>query len=130
MLKTHQTLGLITAGLLMITVATGEPANRPGKDFHLGAGIATGVMYATAATYAIRAPSVEGVARTGPTKWHRRLAYVHIPLMVLTPILGAAARRQRDHNEELHSFGKWHGPVGFAAAGTFLASMIVVSVNF
>jgi hypothetical protein len=125
MLRTHQQLGLWTAGAMALTFFTAGGS----KALHATYGAATTGLYFTTAFYAIHAPDVEGIPHTGATKWHRRLAFIHVPAMIATPILGALAKNQRDHGENVHGIAHLHPLVGTIAFTTFLASIVVVSIN-
>jgi hypothetical protein len=100
MLKTHQKMGLITAGPLVATIITGfgaggKKTSSGTRDFHAALGSATAGLYFTTAYFAIRAPKIEGTHTRGPIRVHKTLAWIHGPGMILTPILGAIAFDQK-----------------------------------
>jgi hypothetical protein len=135
MLKTHQILGLATAVPLVASLATGEGAtlesnSRSRRRLHAGLGVTTGVLYFTTASFAIFAPEGPSEKKSGATKIHRALAFLHFPAMVLTPILGYKAKRQVDRGEEVHGSAKYHQTAAGVAAGSFLAAMLVMTINF
>jgi hypothetical protein len=135
MLKIHQRLGLITLAPLIATVATaGGAKNHSGgnsqRNLHGALGLVTAAMYAWTASYAIRAPKIEGTETRGPIKWHKLLAWVHGVGMVLTPILGAMARNQLDNGERVHGVASAHSAVAAVTIGAYAAAIATVSIKF
>lgn len=132
MLKIHQTLGLVTA-IPMITqffIADDLKNDRSKRNLHAGVGMATAVLYGTTASFAIFAPKPDGVKDKGNTKIHRMLAWVHMPLMILTPILGGIADSQVSKGEKVHGVASLHSGSAGLLLGSYLASMAVMSFNF
>src|ERR1035437_10250455 len=121
MLKIHQRMGLITTIPLIVTVAT---------SLHAALGGLTGDLYGITAYYAIRAPRVPGTETRGPIRFHKAMAWIHGPGMMLTPILGAIAFEQKSKGEKVHGIAAAHGPVAFVTAGAFGAALLSVSVKF
>src|SRR5208337_3840193 len=106
MLKIHQRLGLITTIPLIATVATslnagGKNTSTTSRDLHAALGGLTGDLYFMTAYYAIRAPRVPGTETRGPIRFHKAMAWIHGPGMVLTPILGAIAFEQKNKGEKV-----------------------------
>ena len=135
MLKTHQKMGLITAGPLAATIITGFAAggkktSSGTRDFHAALGSATAGLYFTTAYFAIRAPKIEGTHTRGPIRVHKTLAWIHGPGMILTPILGAIAFDQKSKGEKVHGIASLHGPVAIITGAAFGAAMLSVSVKF
>lgn len=132
MLKTHQTLGLITAIPMIAAFSTGGGIknSESKRDLHAALGLTAAGMYFTTAYFSIFAPEVEGAPHKGATKIHRALAFVHFPLMVLTPIAGLTAKRQLDKGEAVHGIGKLHPAIAVGAASTFFISMTIMVINF
>ena len=142
MLKVHQTLGLITLAPLAATVivssgakpkrshtASGtviEPSSA-GVDLHAALGSTTAVMYGLTAYYAIAAPKIAGVKPKGAIRLHRDLVWVHLPGMVLTPILGGMALNQENQGEKPHGIAAAHSYVAWTTVGAYTASMVAVS---
>lgn len=121
MLQIHQKLGLITFFPLLATVATSFPAHgkrstAAARDLHIGLGSATAGLYFATAYYAIFAPKPKGLKRSGPTRFHVAMAWIHGPGMILTPILGAMAESQLNQGERLHGAAKYHGDVALVTA--------------
>ncbi len=135
MLKIHQRLGLITTIPLIATVATslnagGKSTSTTSRDLHVALGGLTGDLYFMSAYYAIRAPRVPGTETRGPIRFHKAMAWIHGPGMILTPILGAIAFDQKSKGEKVHGIASAHGPVAIVTAGAFGAALLSVSVKF
>jgi hypothetical protein len=121
MLQVHQKLGLITTGPLVASViagfrAHGRNSSPTARDVHIGIGSATAGLYFATAYYAIFAPKVAGMKSHGPTRFHRAMAWIHGPGMILTPVLGAMAESQMNQGERLHGAAKYHGDVAIVTA--------------
>ncbi len=140
MLRIHQKLGLITVIPMAAALVTGPEAkveDREGQavrvpttanlDFHAALGGLTTAMYFTTAYYSIFAPRVPGAAKHGGTRWHEALAFVHVPGMVLTPILGAMAYNQENSGQKAHGIAAQHGAVATVTALAYGASIVAVS---
>jgi hypothetical protein len=135
MLKIHQRMGLITTIPLIVTVATslnagGKNTSSASRDLHAALGGLTGDLYGITAYYAIRAPRVPGTETRGPIRFHKAMAWIHGPGMILTPILGIMAFDQRNRGEKVHGIASAHGPVAIVTAGAFGAALLSVSVKF
>ncbi|MFY9906489.1 MAG: carboxypeptidase-like regulatory domain-containing protein [Terriglobales bacterium] len=135
MLKIHQRMGLITTGPLIATViaslgAGGKNEGSASRDLHVALGSLTGDLYGITAYYAIRAPRVPGTETRGPIRFHKTMAWIHGPGMILTPILGAMAFDQKNKGEKVHGIASAHGPVAIVTAGAFGAALLSVSVKF
>lgn len=135
MLQIHQRLGLITIAPLAATFITGPFAGGRAtstgmRNLHAGLGIATTALYFTAASYAIRAPRISGVPTRGPIRLHEAMAWIHVPGMILTPILGAMAYEQRSRGERVHGIARLHGPVAIATGAAFGVAVMSVTMKF
>lgn len=134
MLQMHQRLGLITTIPLVATVVTGGFAgghrtSSTDRDLHAALGSTTAGLYFATAYYAIFAPKIPGTKTEGPIKWHKALAWIHGPGMVLTPILGAMAFDQKSKGEKIHGIAQAHGAVAVITAAAYGAAILSVSVN-
>lgn len=140
MLRIHQRLGLITAIPMAAALITGPYAKAKGRngqtiteptslnlDLHAALGGATTVLYFATAYYAIRAPRVPGTHKHGAIRVHEALAFIHVPGMVLTPILGAMAYNQENNGEKVHGIASAHGAVAYITAAAYGASIVAVS---
>ena len=135
MLKIHQRMGLITTVPLVATVilgpgAGGKSEGTTTRDLHVALGALTGDLYGITAWYAIRAPRIKGTEKRGPIRFHEAMAWIHGPGMILTPILGAMAFKQKNNGEKVHGLAAAHGPVAIVTAGAFGAALLSVSVKF
>ena len=135
MLKIHQRLGLITTIPLIATVVTslgagGKSTSNTDRAVHMVLGSVTSDLYFTSAYFAIRAPRVPGTQARGPIRFHKAMAWIHGPGMILTPILGAMAYSQKSNGEKVHGIAAAHGPVAIVTAGAFGAALLSVSLKF
>ncbi|HLI62168.1 MAG TPA: hypothetical protein VKV05_02130, partial [Terriglobales bacterium] len=135
MLKIHQTMGLITIAPMLATLITsvnagGRRTSSADRNAHMILGAVTGDLYFTTAYFAIRAPKVPGTETRGHIKWHKRLAWIHGPGMIMTPILGAMAYEQKSNGEKIHGIAQAHGPVAIVTAGAFGAAVLAVASKF
>jgi hypothetical protein len=135
MLKIHQRLGLITAVPLAATVissfgAGGRAESSSTRDLHAALGGLTTGLYFSTAYFAIRAPKIEGTKTRGQIRFHKAMAWIHGPGMVLTPILGVMAFDQKSKGEKIHGIASAHGPVAIVTAGAFGAALASVSFRF
>ena len=142
MLKIHQTLGLITLAPMAATVIVSSGAKprhshtvsgtviEPGSagvDLHAALGSATAVMYGLTAYYAIAAPKIAGVKPKGAIRLHRDLVWIHLPGMVLTPILGGMALNQENQGQKPHGIAAAHSYVAWATVTAYAASAVAIS---
>lgn len=141
MLKIHQTLGLITlipmaAAVISSggatahheangTTTTGGPTTS--RDVHAALGGLTVAMYGTTAYFAIAAPKIPEAHVKGGIKVHKYLMYVHLPGMVLTPILGAMAFNQLNNGEKIHGIASAHAAVAWTTVAAYSAAIVAVS---
>jgi Carboxypeptidase regulatory-like domain len=135
MLKIHQRLGLIAAVPLIATVATsinagGKNTSNTDRNVHMVLGVVSSDLYFTSAYFAIRAPRVPGTTTRGPIRFHKAMAWIHGPGMILTPILGAMAYSQKNNGQKVHGIAAAHGPVAIVTAGAFGAALLSVSLKF
>jgi hypothetical protein len=135
MLKIHQRLGLITtipmlAALFSSSGAAGKSTSTSSRDLHVALGGVAGDLYFATAYYAIRAPRIPGTETRGPIRFHKAMAWIHGPGMILTPILGIIAFDQKSRGEKVHGLGAAHLPVAIATAGAFGAALLSVSLKF
>jgi len=140
MLSTHQILGLSALALMAATYLTAEEgAINPAEgktqlgatDTHKYLGIAAGLTYFTAAGFSIFAPEPKNEKEsTGSTKWHKRLAYIHFPAMVLTTILGLMADKQFKDGKTPSGLVAQKPLVANVAFLSMLAAGITMTFNF
>lgn len=135
MLKIHQRLGLITTGPLVATVisgglAGGRSTSSTDRDLHAALGSVTAGLYFTTAYYAVFAPRIAGSKTRGPIRFHKALAWIHGPGMILTPILGEMAFQQKSQGERVHGIARAHGVVGIVTAAAYGVAICSVSFKF
>jgi hypothetical protein len=126
---------LIAAAPLIATVATsinagGKSTSNTDRTVHMVLGAVSSDLYFTSAYFAIRAPRVPGTKARGPIRFHKAMAWIHGPGMILTPILGAMAYSQKNNGEKVHGIAAAHGPVAIVTAGAFGAALLSVSMKF
>ena len=136
MLKMHQRFGLITLAPLIATIATSDlrrwtAQHRDGPRCarRLWARL-TADMYFMTAYYALRAPTIPGTATRGPIRLHKALAWIHVPGMILTPILGAMAFSQENRGEKVHGIAKAHSAVADVTYAALGIAVVSVSIKF
>ena len=71
-----------------------------------------------------------GARIRSPIRFHKAMAWIHGPGMILTPILGARAYNQKSNGEKVHGIASAHGPVAIVTAGAFGAALMSVSLKF
>ena len=135
MLKMHQRFGLITLAPLIATIAvsglaSGKHSTAVGRDVHAGLGSLTVDMYSISAYYAIRAPRIPETVTRGQIRWHKALAWIHGPGMILTPILGEMAFSQEDHGQKVHGIAKAHSVVATTTYIAYGLALLSVSIKF
>lgn len=135
MLKIHQRIGLIDTAPLIATVilgagAGGKKTSTSDRWAHMALGSVTGDLYFISAYYAICAPKISGTQPRGQIRWHKALAWIHGPGMILTPILGAIAFDQKSNGEKVHGIAKAHGPVAIVTAAAYGAAILSISIKF
>ena len=87
-------------------------------------------MYFTTASFAMFAPKVAGTKTRGPIRLHKALAFIHGPGMLLTPILGAMAYRQRSNGQRVSGIASAHGAVAAVTAAAYGLALLSVSIKF
>jgi len=127
MLATHQILGLATGAAMLATLFTGKEADY--TDFHMYSGVATGALYATTAYFSLFAPKPDTIKDNNSTKWHRRLAWLHGPAMLLTIVAALAAKNQVDDHKSISGLGELHKPAVAVLVPTFFASLAIMTFD-
>jgi hypothetical protein len=132
MLQVHQKLGLIAAIPMVATVVTsfrahGRHTTASARDLHIALGSATEGLYWATAYYAIFAPKVKGVKARGAIRFHKAMAWIHGPGMILTPVLGAMAESQLNQGERLHGAAKYHGDVALVTAVAYGLALVSIA---
>lgn len=128
MLKTHEVLGLTTLGFMTATMLTGGSALD--SNVHMYMGIASGLLYYTTAYYSFTAPKPAGIKDRGNIVWHKRLAWIHFPAMVLAPILGYIYKKNEDAGKSSSSLVKQHPTIAGVGFGAFALSAALMTFEF
>ncbi len=132
MLKIHQILGLTTAVAMAVALSSAggagggsDQASKDSREKHEALGITTGVLYFTTAGFSIFAPHVEGEKKSGRTKIHKWLAFIHFPAMVGTMILGMQDKKKLDNGEQPSGLKPAFATTAAVAFYTSLAIMVI-----
>lgn len=136
MLQIHQKLGLITTIPMFAALFTGPgakghrglPGSPSRRDLHAALGFTAAGMYFATAYFALRAPKVAGTRSYGLIRLHKALVWIHLPGMILTPILGMIAFRQLSRGERVHGIARYHSWVAVTTAGAY--GLALLSVTF
>ena len=126
-LKQHQIWGLVSVGAMSLALLSGGEGSLPPEHPYM-AGLAF-TSYAAAAYTAWKAPELEE-SHSGGTAWHRRLVWIHLPGMILTPILGYMAAKKLEKGESLDGPEKYHRDIAGVTAAALALSMVSVSFEF
>jgi hypothetical protein len=127
-LKTHEVLGLTTLGFMTATLLTGGSALD--SNMHMYLGMATGALYYATAYYSLTAPKPANIKDRGNIVWHKRLAWIHFPAMVLAPILGYMYKKNEDDGKKSSSLVKQHSAVAGVGFGAFAISAALMTIEF
>jgi hypothetical protein len=135
MLHVHQVLGLVTAVplvttyILGITAAGNVEAGGTDTGLHAALGITTTGLYLTTASFAIFAPKPEGLKPSGSTQVHETLAWIHAPLMIITPLLGDMVNDRVQNHQPLGDLGTIHFIAATTLVTSYLAALLVETLN-
>jgi cytochrome b561 len=128
MLKTHEVLGLSTLGLMTASMFTGGSAL--GSNTHMYLGMATGSLYLATAFYSLAAPKPADIKDRGNIVWHKRLAWIHFPAMVLAPILGYMYKKNEESGKKSSAIVKQHSTIAGVGFGAFAISAALMTIEF
>lgn len=137
-LQIHQKLGVATAIAMTATFLLapddeeGGSLNgaKKGVNIHKIAGITSGLLYWTTAYYTWSAPRPDSIKDSGSTRIHRALAYVHVPLMALAPVLGYLHDKNDRQGKASTGLVARHGSIATAAYLTFMAAGLTMYFDF
>lgn len=129
MLMQHQLWGLVALGLMGAAILTGEEGNAPSE--HIALAAASTTAFWISGYYGIAAPGLPpGMKASGPSLWHRRLAWLTGAGMIAAPILGYLAKKQVDRGEKIGDIEKYHKDVAYVTGGALAISVALVSFEF
>lgn len=127
-LRQHQVWGLVAVGAMAAAFLSGGEGDLPPEHpFFAGLAVAS---YSAAAFAALKAPELPHGKEYGGTAWHRRLVWIHLPGMILAPVLGYLAANKIKNGEKLDGIEKYHKDVATVTAATLAISAITVSFEF
>lgn len=130
MLETHQTLAYVTWGLMAATLLTAEQNEK--NSIHQTLGGATAASYFTTMYYSTFAP--DPLHKSGTTGWnvkiHKTLRWVHLPLMILTPIAGIMADKQKREGKELSGLAEQKSAIATAAFASYTIAGTIMFFEF
>lgn len=129
MLQEHQFWGLMALGGMALSVLSGgEGSTPPEHPWFAGATLG---LYSVSAYYALAAPDrpLGGKSR-GQVEWHKWLAWVHVPGMILAPIAGYMAAQKIEKNEKLTGLAEQHKNIAGITAAAFALSVVTVTFEF
>ena len=132
-LSLHQTMGHITAGLMVASFLTAIMAknkqdksdrknNKNPYSMHRSLSYLTAASYYYTGYLSLTAPKRRDFKDEHKRKIHKHLAYIHIPMMILTPILGTIAYNQQKNNGTIHGIGKLARPIMYLSLTSFLSA--------
>ncbi len=143
-LKIHKHAAGLTLGLAAASVVTailakkkvnddraargGRMDSSDSKDFNLHVATAglTLVSYFTTAYFSISAPKSETMVDSNAVTWHKRLAYIHMPAMIIGPILGLSALNDYKKGRNPSGISKLHVPVMMLGAAALAGAAVVI----
>lgn len=128
MLKTHEVLGLTALGFMTASMLTGGSALD--SNMHMYLGMTSGALYYATAYYSLTAPKPAGIKDRGNIVWHKRLAWIHFPAMVLAPILGYMYKKNEEDGKKSSSLVKQHSAVAGIGYGAFAISAALMTIEF
>jgi hypothetical protein len=128
MLKTHEVLGLTTLGFMTATMLTGGSALD--KNTHMYLGMTSGLLYFTTAYFSLLAPKPAGIKDRGNIVWHKRLAWIHFPAMLLAPVLGYMYKKNEEDHKKSSSLVKQHSAIAGVGFGAFALSAALMTIEF
>lgn len=132
MLKWHQYTAFAALGAMTVAMVSG--GHGKAKSSHETFGIAGGALYYTAASLALLAPEVDEnhdhSKDSGSTKWHRRLAWIHGPMMILAPALGYLANEKYKKGQTPSGIAKNHSTFAKVGYFSFLAAAATMTFEF
>ena len=133
MLRVHQTLGLITAVpmtaqmILGLTTTSNVSNGSSDTTLHTTLGLVTVALYGTTAMFEILAPKPRGLKPTGNTEVHEALSWIHLPLMILVPLVGDMVNDRIANHQPIGSLGEVHGIMASTLWASYMASLTVMT---
>ena len=133
MLRVHQTLGLITAIPMttefVLGIVTAGNVSNGSQDttLHTTLGLTTVALYGTTALFEILAPKPKGLKPSGSTEVHEALSWIHLPLMVVVPLVGDMINDRIANHQPIGNLGVVHGTMATTLLASYLTSLTVMT---
>lgn len=133
MLRIHQTLGLITAIPMttefVLGLATAGNVSKGSQDtgLHTTLGLTTVALYGTTALFEILAPKPKGLKPSGNTGVHEALSWIHLPLIVVVPLVGDMINDRIANHQPIGNLGVVHGTMATTLLASYLTSLTVMT---
>jgi len=133
MLRVHQTLGVITAvpmttEFVLGLVTAGNVSNgSQDTSLHTTLGLTTVALYGTTALFEILAPKPKGLKPTGNTGVHEALSWIHLPLMIVVPLVGDMINDRIANHQPIGNLGVVHGAMATTLLASYLTSLTVMT---
>ncbi|HJT23908.1 MAG TPA: hypothetical protein VJ873_04990 [bacterium] len=133
MLRIHQTLGLVTAIPMttefVLGIVTAGNVSKGSSDttLHTTLGLTTVALYGTTALFEILAPKPKGLKPTGNTEVHEALSWIHLPLMVVVPLVGDMINDRIANHQPIGNLGVVHGAMATTLLASYLTSLTVMT---
>lgn len=80
-------------------------------NLHLITAGVTLASYFTTAYFGITAPKAQSMEDTEQIKWHKRLAFIHMPAMIIGPMFALKAHNDYKKGRNPTGVGKLHRPI-------------------
>lgn len=143
-LVAHKHMAALTLGLTAATILTAvlaknkvddDRAARGGRmdksdadnfNLHVMTAGLTLASYFTTAYFSLSAPKADTTSDTDDVMWHKRLAFVHMPAMIIGPILGLQAINDYKKGQNPSGAAKLHRPIMILGAAALAGAAIVV----
>lgn len=142
----HKHLGMLTLGLAAASAVTAVLATGKMKDarsarggradksdadefnLHVMTAGLTMASYFATAYYSLSAPKADTMEDLDSVKWHKYFASVHMPAMIIGPLLGLKAISDYKKGQDPSGIAKLHKPL--MALGVAALAGAVISVEF
>jgi hypothetical protein len=87
----------------------------------------TVALYGTTALFEILAPKPKDLKPTGNTEVHEALSWIHLPLMILVPLVGDMLNDRIANHQPLGSLGAVHGVMATTLWASYMTSLTVMT---
>lgn len=131
-LQKHQVWGLATLGLMAATFLIADQAEEGPSEIYQYLGLATAAGYWTTFYYQYTAPKLKitGKEQGWNIRLHKKLAWIHAPLMILTPIAGILAWQAHKNGKEPSDFAENKATFGNLAMASFGLAATLMVIDF